>query len=91
MKDKCESGSISQIVWISSFGLAFGAAESKFDSFDLVYARYVLAILLNVVLMLNMIVSIFGGSFDKFQLLSNYYNYREMAKVILELQNIFPY
>lgn len=83
--------SIGKILWIDSFGLGFGDGITGFNDFDLRYGTYILAIILNVVLMLNMIISIFGDSFDKFQLFSNYYNYKEMTEVILELEHIFSF
>ena len=39
--------------------------------------------------MLNMIISILGDSFDEFQLFANYYDNKEMAQVILEIEQIF--
>jgi WD40 repeat protein/gas vesicle protein len=95
IKDQAEDDSIgeyiSQVLWINSFGIAFGPAKSDFNEVDLGYLSYLLAVTLNVVLMLNMIISIFGDSFDKFQLLSNYYKYKEMAQVILEVERIFSF
>jgi fluoride ion exporter CrcB/FEX len=90
-EDEYQDKSIEYILWRNSFGLGFGNGISTFSDFNLEYVTYVLAVILNVVLMLNMIISIFGDSFDKFQLLSNYYNYKEMTEVILELENIFSF
>ena len=59
------------------------------NSFDLGYITYLAAIILNVLLMLNMIISILGDSFDEFQLFANYYDNKEMNQVILEIEQIF--
>jgi hypothetical protein len=48
-----------------------------------------IAIFLNVILMLNMIISLFGDSFDEFQVLQVYYDKKEMCEVILEMEHIF--
>ena len=45
--------------------------------------------MLNVLLMLNMIISILGDSFDEFQLFADYYDNKEMNQVILEIEQIF--
>ena len=77
-----------ETLWINSFGLAFGDSWSL-NTFDLGYITYLVAIILNVVLMLNMIISILGDSFDEFQLFANYYDNKEMTQVILEIEQIF--
>lgn len=77
-------------LWSSSFILAmadFSVVDS--DQFDIRYLTYLFAIIINVVLMLNMIISILGDSFDEFQLFSVYYDNREMTQVILEIEEIF--
>jgi hypothetical protein len=61
----------------------------KNDNFDLIYFTYMIAIFLNVILMLNMIISILGDSFDEFQLFSVYFDSREMTQAILEIEEIF--
>ena len=76
------------VLWINSFGLGFGDSWSN-ENFDLGYITYLAAIVLNVILMLNMIISILGDSFDEFQLFANYYDNKEMAQVILEIEQIF--
>lgn len=79
-----------EALWINAFGIAFGGG-GDIEPFTLQYGTYIIAIILNVVLMLNMIISIFGNSFDEFQLMSTYYNYKEMTEVILELEYIFSF
>ena len=56
---------------------------------DLVYATLVMATILNVILMLNMVIALLGDSFDEFQILAQYYDNIEMAKVILEIEQIY--
>ena len=77
-----------EVLWINSFGLGFGDSWSN-QTFDLGYITYLAAIVLNVLLMLNMIISILGDSFDEFQLFAFYYDHKEMTQVILEIEQIF--
>lgn len=46
----------------------------------------VVAVTISIILMLNMIISILGDSFDEFQLKADIFNYREMAGVIIEIK-----
>ena len=75
-------------LWIDSFDLAFGGGSKDSRTLDLVYVTYLTAIVLNVILMLSMIISILGDSFDEFQLYAIYYDNKEMTQVILEIEEI---
>ncbi|OMJ90338.1 hypothetical protein SteCoe_7366 [Stentor coeruleus] len=44
------------------------------------------AVIIIIILMMNMIVSILGDSFDEFQYKSVIYDYKEMAQAVLELE-----
>ena len=76
-------------IWIDSFGLAIGNSENmNSKSFDIKYLTLLLAVVVNIVLMMNMIISLLGDSFDEFQLLSVYYDNKEMTEIILEIEQI---
>jgi uncharacterized protein (DUF2062 family) len=69
-------------LWINSFGLAFGdTAGFLMEEFNLQYFTFLIAIILNVILMLNMIISILGDSFDKFQIMKVFHNYKQMTEL----------
>jgi WD40 repeat protein len=77
-------------LWLDSFVLVTGKID-YFESanFDLLTVTFMIAVFLNVILMLNMIISILGDSFDEFQVLQVYYDKKEMCEVILEIEQIF--
>lgn len=76
-------------LWIHSFGLGFGESiPEDLKEFSLTYATFLFAIVFNVILMLNMIISILGDSFDEFQLKSEVYDNKEMTEVIIEIEQI---
>ncbi|OMJ95955.1 hypothetical protein SteCoe_509 [Stentor coeruleus] len=65
----------------------FSVGEFSVSEADLSFTveiSIMLAITINVILMLNMIISILGNSFSEFQEKADIYNYCEMAEVILE-------
>lgn len=77
-------------LWASSFGLAFGDIDDiKSHEFSLKYVTFFCAVVLNVVLMLNMLISILGDSFDEFQLFCIFYDNNEMTQVVLEIEQIY--
>ena len=76
-------------LWIIPFNLASGNADEMNTSTpNLQYYTFCFALLVNIVLMLNMIISILGNSFDEFQLKSEIIDYREMAEAVLEVEQI---
>ncbi|OMJ81008.1 hypothetical protein SteCoe_18621 [Stentor coeruleus] len=76
-------------IWANPFGLSIGEnGKMMSESFDFEYLTLFLAIIVNVILMLNMIISILGDSFDEFQLKAVIYNFTEMTEVILDIENI---
>lgn len=77
------------MLWIDSFSLIFGESDDmKSDIFDLKYVTFMLAVVINVILMLNMIISILADSFDEFQLNSEIHDYYEKIQVIKEVEQI---
>jgi hypothetical protein len=63
--------------------MPFGSSNLEHgEKFNLEYVTFMLAVVLNVILMLNIIISILGDSFDEFQSFAVYYDHKEMAQVI---------
>ena len=58
------------------------------ESFDLKYVIFLIATIVNVIIMLNLLISILGDSFDKFQVSANDIDYHEMADVITEIETV---
>ncbi|OMJ75519.1 hypothetical protein SteCoe_25335 [Stentor coeruleus] len=78
-----------KLLWIDSFSLIFGESDDmKSDTLDLKYITFLLAVVINVILMLNMIISILADSFDEFQLNSEIHDYYEKLQVIKEVEQI---
>ena len=76
-------------LWIIPFNLASGdTGNMNTNSNNLQYYTFCFALLVNIVLMFNMIISILGDSFDEFQLKSEIIDYREMAEAVLEIEQI---
>lgn len=76
-------------LWIYPFSLTAGDASQMFsDNFELKYLSFCLALIINIILMLNMLISILGDAFDEFQLKSEIFDYSEIAQVLLEIEQI---
>ena len=76
-------------LWINSYGLNFGnydAAEGA--NFRLEYTVFMTATVINVVVMLNMIISILGDTYDNFQMEMSIIDFNEKADLSLEVQKI---
>lgn len=74
--------------WKIPYELSLGNFSNS-DHFNLEYSYFILASLVNIIMMLNLLISILGDSFDKFQLASIEIDYKEMVEVILEIESIF--
>lgn len=78
-----------KLMLIDSFSLIFGESDDmKSDTFDLKYVTFMLAVVINVILMLNMIISILADSFDDFQFNSEIHDCYEKIQVIKEVEQI---
>ena len=78
-----------QSLWMISYGLVYGDFDlMNSTSFDTQYLTLALAIFINIILMLNLIISILGDAFDEFQLKSEIYDCREMANVLIEVDQV---
>ena len=78
--------SVSEI-WIYPYDLNMGAGSHS-DSFDINYLSFLIATIINVVIMLNLLISILGDSFDRFQVSVEEIDLMEMAKTLLEFETI---
>ena len=58
------------------------------DSVNFKYLTFCITVFINVIVMLNMIISILGDSFDEFQLNAMYYDFKERTNVIFEIEQI---
>ena len=78
-------------LWKFSWGLNFGifddSRNSKTNHF-LDYIAYFGSTVINVVLMLNLLISILGDSYEKFQLEKSIIDYKEKLKYTIELQQM---
>ena len=59
-----------------------------YDSFNEKYLFYMLATIINVIIMLNLLISILGNSFDKYQNSAKEIDYLEMIDAILEAEGM---
>lgn len=76
-------------IWINPLKLALGGEASFIsESFDFNYATFLIAVVVNFLLMLNLIISILGDSFDKFQVESADNDAKEMFEVIIEIEQV---
>ncbi|OMJ76691.1 hypothetical protein SteCoe_23888 [Stentor coeruleus] len=77
-----------QALWSSPFGIIVGKTDNFNETNSIQVITYTLAVTTNMIIMLNMIISILGDVFDEFQLDAEILNYNEMAGVIMEIEQI---
>ena len=76
-------------VWEGSYNLNFGNYQSSNRGlYSMEYFAYFGATVTNVVLMLNLLISILGDSYERFQLEQSVINVIEKAKISIELQSL---
>lgn len=75
-------------LWFSGFGLVVGLTDSFNKENYLQSASFIIAITVNLIIMLNMIISLLGDAFDEFQLMAEVHNYREMLEVVFEIEQL---
>ena len=75
-------------IWSDPYGLNFGDFVDPDDNveFTMDYIVFIGATLFNVVLLLNLLISILGDSYQKFQLKQVIIDYRERAEFVLDIQ-----
>ncbi|OMJ96038.1 hypothetical protein SteCoe_420 [Stentor coeruleus] len=81
------TSSFSQL-WQIAYELNLGAFNNK-EGFSLQYIYFMLASSINVIMMLNLLISILGDSFDKFQIEAKEIDYLEKLKLIIELEGFY--
>ncbi|OMJ91465.1 hypothetical protein SteCoe_5949 [Stentor coeruleus] len=75
-------------LWSSPFGLVVGKTDYLLEKNTIQIITYIIAVTANLIIMLNLIISILGDVFDEFQLDAEIYDYSEMAEFILEAEQI---
>jgi hypothetical protein len=71
--------------WKMPFDLSMGDFDSSTDK-ELQYTCFMIASIVNVVILLNLLISILGDSFDKFQVTEAETDRRQMLESILEVE-----
>ncbi|OMJ66165.1 hypothetical protein SteCoe_37097 [Stentor coeruleus] len=74
-------------VWIKSFHLNLGDLDS-YQELNLIYLMFLAFSIINVIIMLNLLISILGDSFDRFQITAAEIDFIEMTDAIYEIESI---
>ena len=78
-----------ETLWNQSWELNFGGQiDMNSGNNTLIYITVVVARIVNVVLMLNMLISILGDSYDNFLLERHIIDYREKLELVIEIQKM---
>ena len=75
-------------MWKESFDLNFGSYEDTSNGNFMPYIGYFGATIINVILMLNLLISILGDSYERFQLEQTIVDIKEKARISMELQSM---
>ena len=76
-------------IWSDSYDLNFGNYEGTSSGvYFMQYIGYFGATVINVVLMLNLLISILGDSYERFQLEQGIVDIKEKARISMELQSM---
>ena len=73
--------------WMNSFDTNLGNFTHS-DSLDLAYLVFFLASIMNVIIMLNLLISVLSDTFSEFQVTANENDYMEMAQCIYEIETM---
>lgn len=74
--------------WSTSFGIIVGKTDAFQEGDILQIIVYNLTVTINMIIILNIIISILSDVFDESQMDADIFNYTEMADVILEVEQI---
>jgi WD40 repeat protein len=74
-------------LWQSPYNLNMGNFDGDNDN-GLVFAYYMMATIINIIIMLNLLISILGDSFESFQSESKEIDCLEMIGLVIELETI---
>ena len=77
-----------QIIWAKPYDMAHGTFDHEQD-IGLEYIGFFFASLFIIIVMLNLLISILGDSYDKFQLESNKLDYKERIGTVYECEVLF--
>ncbi|OMJ87263.1 hypothetical protein SteCoe_11030 [Stentor coeruleus] len=72
-------------IWLSPFDLNLGNFESN-ESLSLDYLGFFIASIVNVIVLLSLLISILGDSFDRFRLEAVEIDHIEMAELVYDLE-----
>ena len=75
-------------IWTAPYELNMGELDRANSDNFLTYIYFFLASVINVIIMLNLLISILGDTFDSFQLYSDEMDNLEMAELIHETESI---
>lgn len=75
-------------LWFDAYGLNFGLYDTRTEYAGLEYTVYIGATFINIVLMLNLLISILGDSHEQFQLDKSIIDYKEKLDLCLEVEKI---
>ena len=78
-------------LWVSPFNLNMGSFGTNYNEFSFEYAFYMMACVSNVIIMLNLLISILGDSFEKFQIDANKLDCMEMIDAIIEFEKLLSW
>ena len=72
-------------IWVSSYDISLGEMTHD-NSLNWSYLVFIIATIFNVIVMLNLLISILGDSFDKFQVSAIEYDHLEMAESLRDIE-----
>lgn len=75
-------------IWIDSYDLNLGSFNSE-EGINITYLIFFFATIINVILMLNLLISILGDTYDNFQVNQNIFGCKEMLNFLIQCEQIF--
>ena len=75
-------------LWINAYYSNLGEFDNKPETFNLLYITFFISTVINIVVILNLLISILGDSFDKFQVSASEIDLREMTSVLYEIESL---
>ena len=74
-------------LWMYPYDLNIGAVSHS-NTFDMNYVSFLISTVINVIIMLNLLISILGDSFDRFQVIAPEIDFLEMAQTLTEFETL---
>ncbi|OMJ96049.1 hypothetical protein SteCoe_431 [Stentor coeruleus] len=76
-------------IWMNPYNINFGGYDGNEKTEAITeYMVFLGSTFINVVLMLNLLISILGDSFEQFQIDKDIIDYKDKAEIILEMQQV---